>query len=64
VHQLGSFAGIWFGGWAAERTGSDTLLWAVDMALALGAAALAWRSRVGGAEKREAVLAAVRASSA
>jgi cyanate permease len=46
VHQLGAFAGIGFGGWAAERTGSDTLLWAVDIALALGAAALAWRSRV------------------
>jgi predicted MFS family arabinose efflux permease len=45
VHQLGSFAGIWFGGWAAERTGSDTLLWTVDTALALGATALAWRSR-------------------
>ena len=44
VHQVGSFAGIWFGGWAAERTGSDTLLWAVDIALALGAAGLAWRS--------------------
>jgi predicted MFS family arabinose efflux permease len=44
VHQLGSFAGIGFGGWAAEHTGSDTLLWAVDIALALGAAGLAWRS--------------------
>jgi len=45
VHQLGAFAGIAFGGWAAAHTGSDTLLWAVDIALALGAAALAWRSR-------------------
>ena len=40
VHQLGSFAGIWLGGWAAEATGSDGLLWTVDMALALVAAAL------------------------
>ena len=37
-----ALAGIWFGGWAAERTGSDTLLWTVDIALALGAAVLAW----------------------
>jgi predicted MFS family arabinose efflux permease len=42
VHQLGSFSGIWFGGWAADTTGSDRLLWAVDIVLALGAAALVW----------------------
>lgn len=40
VHQVGAFAGIWFGGWAAEVTGDDTLLWLVDIALALVAAAL------------------------
>jgi predicted MFS family arabinose efflux permease len=45
VHQVGAFAGVAFGGWAAARTGSDTLLWGVDLALALGAAALAWCSR-------------------
>jgi hypothetical protein len=45
VHQVGAFAGVAFGGWAAARTGGDTLLWSVDLALALGAAALAWRSR-------------------
>ena len=42
VHQVGSFAGIWLGGWAAEVTGSDQLLWCIDAALALGAAALVW----------------------
>jgi predicted MFS family arabinose efflux permease len=42
VHQVGSFAGIAFGGWAAEATGSDTLLWSVDIALALLAASLVW----------------------
>jgi predicted MFS family arabinose efflux permease len=45
VHQVGAFAGVAFGGWAAARTGSDTLLWTVDLALAIGAAALAWGSR-------------------
>ena len=42
VHQVGSFAGVWLGGWAAQATGSDRLLWCVDIALALGAAALVW----------------------
>jgi predicted MFS family arabinose efflux permease len=40
VHQVGSFAGVWFGGWAAAATGRDDLLWCVDIALALGAATL------------------------
>jgi predicted MFS family arabinose efflux permease len=55
VHQVGSFAGIWFGGWAAERTGSDTLLWTVDIALALGAAGLAWRAGIGRAVQSRSV---------
>lgn len=45
VHQLGSFAGIWFGGWAAQATGNDRLLWLVDIGLALGAATLVWPLR-------------------
>ena len=45
VHQLGSFVGIWFGGWAAQATGSDRLLWLVDIGLALGAATLVWPLR-------------------
>jgi predicted MFS family arabinose efflux permease len=40
VHQVGSFFGIWFGGWAAQATGSDHLLWIVDIVLAIAAAAL------------------------
>jgi predicted MFS family arabinose efflux permease len=47
VHQVGSFAGIWLGGWAAEATGSDRLMWCVDAALALCAAALVWPLRAG-----------------
>ena len=42
VHQVGGFLGIWIGGWAAEATGSDLLLWSLDIALALLAAALVW----------------------
>jgi predicted MFS family arabinose efflux permease len=42
VHQVGSFSGIWLGGWAAQATGSDQLLWYIDAALALCAAALVW----------------------
>jgi predicted MFS family arabinose efflux permease len=46
VHQIGSFAGAWLGGVAAEATGNDTLMWSIDIALALLAIAfqcqLAW----------------------
>jgi predicted MFS family arabinose efflux permease len=45
VHQIGSFAGVWLGGWAAAATGSDQLLWSVDTVLALCAAALVWPRR-------------------
>lgn len=41
VHQVGGFAGVWLGGWAAAATGSDRALWLADTALALAAAALA-----------------------
>jgi len=42
VHQAGSFAGAWLGGVVAERTGGDSLLWAIDIGLALTAIALQW----------------------
>jgi hypothetical protein len=48
VHQAGSFAGISLGGWAAQATGNDTLLWTADIALALLAAALVWPLRARG----------------
>lgn len=43
VHQVGSFAGAWLGGVVAEATGRDTLLWSIDIGLALTAIALQWR---------------------
>jgi predicted MFS family arabinose efflux permease len=58
VHQVGAFAGIAFGGWAAAHTGSDTLLWSVGLVLALGAAVLAWRSRLTVSDLRHALAAA------
>jgi len=41
-HQIGSFAGVWLGGWGFERTGSYDLVWWLGIALALAAAALSW----------------------
>lgn len=50
VHQVGSFAGAWLGGVAAEATGSDTLMWSIDIGLAILAIAfqclLAWGNSV------------------
>lgn len=45
VHQAGSFVGIWLGGVLAQASGSDRPLWLIDIALALGAAALVWPRR-------------------
>jgi predicted MFS family arabinose efflux permease len=42
LHQVGGFAGVWLGGWLANRHGSDTAFWALDLALALLAAVLVW----------------------
>lgn len=52
VHQVGSFAGIGLGGWSAEKTGSDQLLWCIDIALALFAASLVWPRNGAAAQKR------------
>ena len=41
-HQIGSFIGVWLGGWTFERTGSYDLMWWLGIALALAAAALSW----------------------
>ncbi len=41
-HQLGSFLGVWLGGWVFEATGSYTTVWMLAIALGLLAAALHW----------------------
>jgi predicted MFS family arabinose efflux permease len=39
VHQAGSFLGAWLGGVALEATGGYTIVWMLDIALAVAAAA-------------------------
>ncbi len=39
VHQVGSFLGAWLGGVEVELTGGYAIVWWIDAALALGAAA-------------------------
>ena len=39
VHQLGSFIGIWAGGWLYETTGSYMVIWWISVALGVVAAA-------------------------
>jgi len=41
-HQLGSFLGVWLGGYVYDSTGSYTVVWWVAVALALMASAIHW----------------------
>jgi predicted MFS family arabinose efflux permease len=41
-HQLGSFLGVWLGGFLYDRTGSYDLVWWLSIALGLLAALLHW----------------------
>jgi len=41
-HQLGSFSGVWLGGWTYERTGNYDLVWWIGVGLSLVAAVLHW----------------------
>ena len=41
-HQLGSFSGVWLGGWTYEQTGNYDLVWWLGVGLSLIAAALHW----------------------
>ncbi|GAB4175016.1 MAG: MFS transporter [Rhodocyclaceae bacterium] len=55
-HQIGSFAGAWFGGFLYDRTGSYSAVWAIAIALSVMATLLNWpiRERALGAMAREA----------
>lgn len=39
-HQIGSFLGVWLGGWLYDRTGSYDMVWYIAIALGILAAAL------------------------
>ena len=39
-HQLGSFVGVWLGGFVFDHTGSYALVWYLGILLGLGSAAL------------------------
>lgn len=41
-HQLGSFLGVWLGGYLFDRTGSYDLVWLGAIAVGLGATVLHW----------------------
>lgn len=44
-HQLGSFSGVWLGGWLYERTGSYDGIWMAGIVLGVAAALLHWPIR-------------------
>ena len=41
-HQLGSFTGVWLGGWLYENVGSYDGIWIAGMILGVVAAAMHW----------------------
>jgi len=41
-HQVGSFLGVWLGGWAFDHTRSYDLVWVASILLGVVAAALHW----------------------
>ncbi|BFM08474.1 MFS transporter [Halioxenophilus aromaticivorans] len=41
-HQVGSFCGVWLGGWLYEKTGSYDWIWWISIALSFVAVALHW----------------------
>ena len=52
-HQIGSFIGVWLGGWLYDRSGSYDLVWWLGVGLGILCAggivsAVIWRSRKGG----------------
>ena len=51
-HQLGSFTGVWLGGWLYEATGSYDAMWLGSLVLSLAAAGLHWPIREANYEGR------------
>jgi MFS family permease len=41
-HQIGSFIGVWMGGWLYDRSGSYDMVWLLGVALGLMAAIVHW----------------------
>ena len=41
-HQIGSFIGVWLGGWMYDRSGSYEAVWWLGVALAVMAAIVHW----------------------
>ena len=39
-HQIGSFVGVWLGGYVYDQTGSYSLVWYLGILLGLGSAAI------------------------
>jgi predicted MFS family arabinose efflux permease len=44
-HQVGSFFGVWLGGYLFDRTGSYDTVWAIAIALGIFAAFMNWPIR-------------------
>jgi MFS family permease len=42
-HQLGSFMGVWLGGWLYDHTGSYDVVWYISIGLGLVAALFNWQ---------------------
>ena len=42
-HQLGSFMGVWLGGWLYDHTGSYDVVWYISIALGVVAAVFNWQ---------------------
>ena len=41
-HQIGSFSGVWLGGWLYDRSGSYDAVWWLGVALGIIAAIVHW----------------------
>jgi predicted MFS family arabinose efflux permease len=50
-HQIGSFMGVWLGGYLYDTTGSYDIVWYLSIALGVAAAACAWPVRESAIER-------------